>query len=257
MDPPTQITSANYRAWLQSINAQVSGFHDLVLQWYGAQAATPLPAQVQNDPDKLFIDVNTAMAQAINLEQSGDVAEYDSLGFDAYALVPVPIDKAIETMLFYCGKPLGQTEGETYPPQDGIFASAHCSMQLKWGPGNYLSTLSYTGGGVVNELNDDLTVLVRGNAAEGYAIFCNFLAPTAGKQSATTAQIWIALLRAGPGGVTELRHCLRRNGQSYAFFGASGRTQFGFNASRTRTAEKGVIGSMITLNTTGTIPQNH
>jgi hypothetical protein len=52
------------------------------------------------------------------------------------------------------------------------------------------------------------------------------------------------------------RHSRRRNGQSYAFFGASARLQFGFTTVRIRKAEQAFIDSMLKLHETGSIPEN-
>jgi hypothetical protein len=210
MNPPDPIASETYRAWLTSINSEPSPYFDLMFEWYAAQVGGFWPqAQVDHDPDKLFVDVSQAIAQTDSLENSGDIDQGTTVGFDAYSLVDVPVDKALETALFYFGKPLGQREGAT-DPVDSVFSSSHCKIQVKWGPGNYLYTLVDTGGGVVDSLLDDYSVLVRGNAASGYARFCSFLGPTAGPtiatSTATTSHINILMLTPQAGNKTALRH---------------------------------------------------
>jgi hypothetical protein len=201
--------------------------------WYDEQLHDPLPNEVNQDPDKLFVNVQRAIADTDALEGAGDVEQGTTVGFDAYGIVNVPIDKGLETALFYCGKPVGEREGDTYP-LDTVFTSSRCTIREKWGAGNYLFSSSQSGEGVIKDLHDDYTVLVRGSAADGYAAFSSFFGPTAGFETATDSHISILLLKASAdGGATELRHSLRRTGQSYAFLGIDfGRKNFGFNVSR-------------------------
>ena len=194
------------------------------------------------------------MQRAIALEQSGDILEYVSLGFDCYGEAAVPIETALETVLFYSGKPVGQPGGETYP-NDSIFARVHCALQPKWGAGAYLSECELTNGGIIDSLNDDIAVLVRGDAVTGYAIFASFIGVIADKESATSSHMSIVMLKALSGATTDVRHCLRRTGQTYGMFGEAGRTNFGFNASRVRGSELRLFESMQDLATTGRIPE--
>jgi hypothetical protein len=253
--PPAQITLNNYVEWLAAINAARSPFADKVFAWYGEQGNSQLPSQVDRDPDRLHVAVDRAIRDTDALEDEGEIEKGTTVGFDVYGLVDVPIDKALETTLFYCGKPIGQAQGETFP-FDTVFGKSHCSIEEKWGRGNYLFKSEQTNGGVVQDLHDDYTIVVRGTATDGYAVFGSFWRPTVPPDdTTTTSHLSLVLLKTRPDGKTELRHCLRRTGQSYAFFGPRGRPLFGFNAGRIRTAEKAFTGSMVELHTTGTIRQ--
>jgi hypothetical protein len=111
-----------------------------------------------------------------------------------------------------------------------------------------------TGGGVIQDLDDQYTVLVRGSSTDGYALFCSELGPTPGQETTTTSHFNIIMLDTLPGNRTALRHSLRRTGQLYATFGMPwGRDNFGFNAARMQQAEVGLIGAIRELNTKGMI----
>jgi hypothetical protein len=133
-----------------------------------------------------------------------------------------------------------------------VFAHSHCTIQPKWGPDSYLFSLADTNGGIVNDLHDDITLLVRGNATDGYVVWSSFLGQTAGgAATATLSHMSIIMLGPQPGNTTALRHCLRRTGQYYGMASPT----FGFNPGRIRDGEKAFIASMIELNTTGKIKE--
>src|SRR5262245_34828744 len=253
--PPAEISAAAYRAWLTAIGSNISAFFDPVFAWYDAQRGSPLPPEVSDDRDHLVIDVRQALDETIELERAGRIDSGNTFGFEAYGLVDVPVSVALETALFYNGKPVGQPRGETYP-FDSVFSRCHCSIEDRWGDGNFFSHTSLTRGGFfVSDLHDDLTVLVRGSATDGFAIFSNFFGPTPGQRTASRAQLSVVMLKASPDGGTELRHAVRRNGQTYGL-GEFGRGEFGFNARRIREVEQLVTRSMVELKNTGKIKEN-
>ena len=253
--PPAEISAAAYRAWLTDIGSNISAFFDPVLAWYGEQRGSPLPPEVSDDRDRLVIDVRQALDETIELERAGRIDSGNTFGFEAYGLVDVPMSVALETALFYNGKPVGQPRGETYP-FDSVFSRCHCSIEDRWGDGNFFSHTSQTRGGFfVSDLHDDHTVLVRGTVSDGYTIFSSFYGPTPGQSTASRAQLSLVMLNASPDGGTELRHALRRNGQIYGL-GEFGRNEFGFNTRRIREVEQLVIRSMVELENTGKIKEN-
>jgi len=226
-----------------------------VFAWYDEQRLCPLPPEVSDDRDRLVVDVRQALEETIELERAGRIESGNTFGFEAYGLVAVPVSVALETALFYCGKPVGKPRGETHP-FDSVFSRCHCSIEDRWGEGNYFSHSSQTRGGFfVSDLHDDHTVLVRGSAAHGYTVFSSFFGPTPGQSTASRAQLSVVMLNASPDGGTELRHAVPRNGQTYGF-GEFGRNEYGFNARRIREAEQLVIGSMVELKNTGKIKEN-
>jgi len=253
--PPAEVTAAAYRGWLTVIGSKISAFFDPVFAWYDEQRGSPLPPEVGDDRDHLVIDVRQALDETIELERAGRIDSGNTFGFEAYGLVDVPVSVALETALFYNGKPIAKPRGETYP-FDSVFSRCHCSIEDRWGDGNYFSHTSQTRGGFfVSDLHDDHTVLVRGTVSDGYTIFSSFFGPTPGQSTASRAQLSVVMLNASPDGGTQLRHALRRNGQIYGL-GEFGRNEFGFNTRRIREVEQLVIGSMVELKNTGKIKEN-
>src|SRR5437879_1474399 len=95
-NPPVLITRENYRAWLTAISSQTSAFFDHVFDWYEQQLRSDLPTKVQNDPDKLYVDVKPALAETIALEKTYDIEKFTTVGFDTYGLLDIPISVALE-----------------------------------------------------------------------------------------------------------------------------------------------------------------
>lgn len=252
--PPAAITRAGYETWLHSLNSNVSAFLDNAFDWYDRQLKSPLPAQVATDPDKIYVNVDRALQETIALESSGDIEEGNTVGFDAYALIDVPVQVALETKLFNWGKPVGQAAGTTYP-YDTVFSSSRFTLSERWGAGNYYSRSVQTGGGIVKDLHDDYTVLVRGDAVHGYTLFITYFGPNG--DTATQAHISIIMLTPTANGKTEYRQCVRQNGQSYKIFGIEfGRKNFGFNVARDRQGVKALMNTMAELKNTGKIKEN-
>jgi hypothetical protein len=253
-NPPAQVTRASYLTWLNAIHSNVSAFHNVMFSWYEEQLRSNLPSQVNADPDKLYVAVDRALRETIELEDSGEIETGNTIGFEAYGILNVPIEIALETKLFNWGKPVGQREGDTYS-FDTVFSSRHDWISEKWGAGNYYSGTEQTGGGLVQSLRDDFTLLVRGNATDGYVLFAEFFAPNG--ETATQAHTSIVMLKPLPNGKTEFRQNARQNGQSYKMFGLEyGRRNFGFNVTRIRQGEKALADTMLELKNTGKIKEN-
>lgn len=253
-NPPAAVTRASYASWLGAINSAESAFHDHLFNWQDEQLRTALPAPVNSDPDKLHVAVERPMRETIALEASGDIEEGNTIGFEAYAIIPAPIGTVLEAKLFTWGKPVGRAEGETWP-FDSVFSRKHDTIRAKWGAGNYYSTSDTSGGGIVKNLHDDYTLLVRGSDAEGYTLYAGFFA--ARESSPTTSHISIVMLKPLPGGRTEFRQSVRQQGQSYKIFGIDyGRRNFGFNAAKVREGQKQFFASVNELKTTGKIREN-
>jgi hypothetical protein len=253
--PPDQVTPAAYRVWLTAIGSKRSKFFDGMFAWHAEQLVSPLPHEVNNDPLRLYIDVRHAMNETLDLEESGEIKRGNTMGFEAYALVDVPVAVALETVLFYTGKPIGQPSGRTHP-RSPVYDRCEWSLQEKWGPGNYFArNVQARGGFMVHDLHDEHTILVRGNKKDGYSIFFSFFGAEPGRNTATKAQMAIMVLKRSASGATELRHAARRNGQTYGM-GEFGRKEFGFNVNGIRTMERILTRSMVALNKTGRIKEN-
>ena len=136
--PPAQITRGTYSSWLRASGSIISPFLDHVFDWYEQQLNSPLPSQVYSDPDKMHVNVDQALQQTIAMEANGDIEEGNTIGFDAYSIIDVPISVALETKLFNWGKPVGQRFGDTYP-FDTVFSQVHNQFFERWGLGNYYS----------------------------------------------------------------------------------------------------------------------
>jgi hypothetical protein len=259
-NPPAQTTREPYRTWLSGFH-EPSPYFDLVFDWYDEQLGMPLTSDVDRDPDKLFVRVDRALAQAIKLEDAGDALKGTTVGFEAYGRVDVPIALALETMLFFCGKPVGKQQGDTYP-YDTIFSKVHCTIEEKWGAGNYFCSMAETNGGMIQDMHDDYAILVRGSATDGYTIFTSFIGPTVNRDTQnpedtqTAAVFMIAMLRSVSDNSCEFRQSMRRNGQSYTVLGLDfGRKTYGFNVERFRKAAKAATAAMRELRDTGKIKE--
>mgnify|MGYP003337920019 CR=1 FL=1 len=88
---PSQLSLDAYSRWIEPIAKPdgkdfTSAFAPSIFSWYEQQKDAPLPPQVSQDPDKIFVDVETAKAQAIALEKSRDIETYVAAGADVYAI---------------------------------------------------------------------------------------------------------------------------------------------------------------------------
>jgi hypothetical protein len=252
-DAPANPNHAAYRAWLESLDTPVSPFFDDLFAWNEAQEKTPLPAEVARDPQRLFVSVQRPLAETIRLEDSGEIEESVTLGLESYGQLNAPVSVVLETVLFRSGKPVGKTEGTTYP-HDSIFGFRQESLRERWGQGAYYVTNKKTGGGIVRDQNDSYTMLVRGNAERGYLVLSSFLAPVGATE--TKSALTIVRLVPLPGGRTDYRISSRFMGQSYGFFGKeAGRANFGFNVTRIRQGQLEFYAQVKELMETGKISE--
>jgi hypothetical protein len=251
--PPTSVTEANYEAWLGTIGAPANPFSEYVFAWYQQQRNSPLPAEVSADPDHLYVNVDRPMQETIALENSGDVDSGVTYGLEAYGLLEADIQTVLSAKLFGWGKPVGQASGTTYPV-DAVFNHTMRTFAPRWGAGAYYSTAIQTGGGLARDLNDTFSIILQGNANDGYVLYTSFLAP--GGDTQTTGHFSIVTIRQAGPGKTEFRQLAFQIGQSYASFGIDfGRKNFGFNYSRVRQGEKGFLSQVMELKATGKITE--
>lgn len=257
---PAELTLDAYGRWVQPI-AQPNGkdytsaFAPSIFAWYEKQKDAPLPAQVMQDPDKIFVDVDTAKAQALALEQSGDIETYTAAGADVYAIADGNVDQAVEAQLNCWGKPVGQLEGKTKPAPSPFNKRANWfAPNPLWGAGAYASLEVRKDGGIIWDLSDRYVVLVRGDSQRGYDILMQYIGPA--DKSPTTNVLAIAMIRPLPNGKSSFRISSRYQGQSYRFLGEIGRNTIGFSQSKVRAIQKSYLDTVAELRTTGKI-QDH
>jgi hypothetical protein len=256
VNPPSGLPERrSYTRWINQVGAVESAFTAPIFDWYEEQLRTALPSAVNEDPEHLVISVDRPIAETIELEESGDIESGTTYGMEVYAILDAPIETALEALLFTWGKPIGKREGITYP-FDTVFNYNKEVIRERWGANNYESESTKTGGGVAKDLRDSFTLLVRGDAQNGYIVLGNYLKPLG--KTTTTSHISLAYFKPMADGRTEFRVSARQTGQSYKIFGIEfGRRNFGFNVSRLRQGENAFIDSVQELKTTGTIRENN
>lgn len=248
-EAPERIEREAYAAWLESIQSVVSPFRDHLFDWFEGDHERALPPEVFQDPEKLFVTVDRPLQETIELEEFGEIEAGVTYGFETYALIDAPVEMALETLLFKWGKPIGAREGVTYP-MDTVYGFREEAMIEKWGA--YQTTTIKTNGGLAKDQRDVYTLLVRGNARDGFVAIGNFLKPHG--NTSTTSSMSIMSFRPTADGKTEFRVSARHMGQSYTFFGIEyGRRNFGFNRERVRVGQKEFIDSIYELQRTGKI----
>ncbi|GHS90015.1 hypothetical protein FACS189487_11260 [Campylobacterota bacterium] len=250
--PPT-IDRATFPKFLKSIGAPDSPYFDYVFRWYEVQQKSALPAQVNQDPDKLYVSVTAPLAEAVKVEAAGDAEQGTTYGLETYGILDAPINTVLETFLFRWGKPVGKANGVTHP-NDTVFGKREEKLDVEWGPGNFKTYTKKTNGGIANDENDSFALLLRGDATSGYALVGAFIAPIG--ETTTTSYITIIYIKPTADGKTEYRVAGMLGGQSYAFFGLdNGRKNFGFNVSRIREGQKDFYSQVKALKETGKIPE--
>lgn len=256
VNAPERIERTSYLRWLHDIGSNQSPYESAIFAWYEEQRNAPLPAEVAADPDHLFVTVDRPLAKTIELEEAGDVNPAVTYGLETYGILDADIQTTLETILFRWGKPVGATEGVTYPT-DTVYGSRQESLNLKWGPSSYRTITKKSGGGVAKDMNDVFSLLVREDGAGGYDLIGNFFGPNGGRnQTQTTSSITIISIRPTNDGKTEYRVAGFQTGQSYSFFGIEfGRRNFGFNRDRIRTGQKEFFDQVAELKNTGKITE--
>jgi hypothetical protein len=254
---PATLTLDSYNRWVEPIakpagKDYTSGYAPAIFAWYERQQNAPLPPQVNADPEHIYVDVETAKAQALALEASGDVEPYTSAGADTYALVDGTVDQALEAELNVWGKPVGAPEGKTKPAPAPFGKRANwLAPNPLWGAGAYASLEVRKDGGIIYDLSDRYLLLVRGDSSKGYDILMQYIGPVG--QTSTTNVLAIAMIRPAPNGKASFRISSRYQGQSYRFLGDIGRNTIGFSQSKIRGIQKSYVDTVHELRTTGKI----
>jgi hypothetical protein len=254
---PQDLSLDAYSRWVDPIakpNGKdfTSSFAPAIFAWYESNKSAPLPAQVSQDADKIYVDVETAKAQALELEDSGDIEPYTAAGADVYAIVDGNVDQALEAQLNVWGKPVGKLEGKTKPAPSPFGKRANWfAPNPAWGPGAYASLEVRKDGGIIWSLSDRYVLLVRGDSATGYDILMQYIGPVG--QSPTTNVLAIAMIRPMPDGKASFRISSRYQGQSYRFLGEIGRSTIGFSQSKVRGIQKSYVDTVTELRATGKI----
>lgn len=253
--PPATIERSSYAAWLTAINAPATPYFDYMFHWYEAQQGKALPQQVGADPEKLFVTVDAPLAEAVRVETSGDVEEGTTYGLETYGIVDAPIATVLETILFRWGKPVGEPSGVTHP-NDTVFGFREEKLTLEWGNQSFKTYTKKHNGGVANDLDDTFSLLLRGDAQNGYVLIGSFLGPNG--DTTTTSFITIMIIKPTADGKTDYRVAGMQTGQNYSFFGVDlGRRNFGFNVARIRDGQKDFLSQVKALRDTGKIPEKH
>ncbi|MGE3260226.1 MAG: hypothetical protein AB7K68_00460 [Bacteriovoracia bacterium] len=254
--PPASVERTTYLRWLKTIGSEPSPFEQKLFTWYEAQRNLPLPVEVAQDPERLFVSVAAPLANTIELEDSGDIPKAVTYGLETYGSLDADIATALETILFRWGKPVGAAEGVTYPT-DTVYSYREERLNQQWGPGTYRTITRKTGGGVAKDMNDVYSLMVRGDAREGYVLVGSFAGRDGKAASQTISFMTIITLRPTADGRTDYRVAGYHMGQSYAFFGIDfGRRNYGFNPDRIRTGQKEFYDQVAELKATGKITEH-
>ncbi|MGZ3684772.1 MAG: hypothetical protein ACXVCI_13020 [Bdellovibrionota bacterium] len=250
---PDTLTLDSFNRWVEPIGKDFeSAFAPQIFAWYQREKDAPLPPQVAQDPDKIYVDVETAKAQAIALENSGDIPSYTAAGANVYAVVDGNVDQALEAELDVWGKPVGVVQGSTKPAPSPFGARTNWfAPNPLWGSGAFASLEVRKNGGVIHDISDRYVLLVRGSSAKGYDILMQFIGPVG--TSETTNVLAIAVIRPLASGKSSFKISSRYQGQSYGFLGEIGRQTIGFSQSRVRGIQKSYVDSVAELRTTGKI----
>jgi hypothetical protein len=256
-NPPATLEKNSHNAWLAQIGANsVSPYADFAFGWFETQKTRALPAQVNSDPDKLFVSVAGPLAEAVKMEDSGEVSKGTSYGLETYAIVDANVNQVLDTILFRWGKPVGQSGGITYP-YDTVFGYREERAQIEWGPGAYKTYTFKRNGGIAKDMNDVFAMIVRGDAQKGYTLVGSFLEPYGhGTTTESSTYITIIYIRPTSDGKTDYRVAGMLTGQDYSFFGVeNGRKNFGFNSVKIREGQKEFLKQVKALKDTGKIPE--
>jgi hypothetical protein len=250
-DAPAVLERESYRSWLQEIGSVESIYLDSVFAWYEEQKNSPLPPSVEQDPDQLVVSVEKPLQDTIEAEANGDIEKGVTYGLETYGVVNAPIQVVLETILFRWGKPIGASAGVTYP-FDMVFGFRQETLAPHWGPTAYRTETLMKSGGVAKDQSDVSSLVLRGDATNGYDLVGSFYG--AKGKTASTSSISIIWLRPTGEGKTEYRVSGRYTGQSYALFGIEfGRRNYGFNLAKIRQGQKDFYAMVEELKTTGKI----
>lgn len=257
---PAQLTLDSYVNWATPIlkpsakSDFVSAFTPLIFEWYESEKGRDLPSEVLKDKDNIFVNVQRPLQQTIDMEDAGEIEEGTTVGAEVYALMDGSPSEVLETMLYRWGKPVGKTEGQTYPP-GGPFARRveYFAPNPEWGEQAYASLSLRRDGGIVKDLADRYMMIIRGNENDGYDVFMQYFKDGGGTPS--TKCFAIAMIRPVSGGKTSYRISTRYQGQSYKILGnvSIGRKNIGFNVDKVRGIQLEFRDALAELKKTGSI----
>jgi hypothetical protein len=256
---PAELNFESYKKWVQPIvvsdmeHDYFSAFTEKAFAWYEREKNRDLPAEVGRDREKIYVDVESAKRQTIEMEDAGEIEEYNTVGAEVYAEMAGSVAQVLETTLFRWGKPVAKTEGSTNPP-GGQFAKRveYFAPNLDWGSGAFANMTQRTNGGIVKDLFDRYIVLVRGDEQHGYDVLMQFLRP-ANDRTSTKKSLGLAIIRPLDANRTSFKIITRYQGQSYSFLGGIGRGSIGFNATKVRAVQQESNKMLKELRDTGTI----
>ncbi|MCO5141707.1 MAG: hypothetical protein M9962_01300 [Oligoflexia bacterium] len=256
---PAALEEESYMEWIEPIYEWAGGnpysaFTPLVFEWYREEKDRGLPSEVFEDPGKVFVNVNRPLQQTIELEDAGEIEVGNTVGAEVYAQMDGTVDEALEAMVFRWGKPVGATEGKTYPP-GGAFARRveYFSPISNWGDGAYANLSLRRDGGIVKDLADRYLFLVKGDSQKGYDVVMQYL--KSGGKTPTQQCFAIAIIRPEAPGKVSYKISTRFQGQSYKVLGnvSIGRKNIGFNVEKVRAIQVEYMGMLDELKKTGTI----
>jgi hypothetical protein len=257
---PAELNLDSYTAWAQPILQPKSGadytsaFTSLVFDWYEREKDSPLPPDVAQDPQHIFVNVQGPENETIQLEQSGDIEEGNTVGAEVYAEMDGTVAQALEAMLYRWGKPVGQKDGFTYPPGDTFSRRIeYFAPNADWGAQAFASLSLRKDGGVVHDLADRYLMLVRGDDKHGYDVFMQYIGPAGTTDSKECFAI--AIIRPTSPGKVSYKLSTRFQGQSYKVLGnvTVGRAQIGFNSAKDREIQLEYMAELKELQASGAI----
>lgn len=251
----------SYLSWAEPIlhgtkGDYTSAFTENVFSWYAEEKDRGLPHESYVDKDGVYVNVERPLRETIELEESGEIEEGTTVGAEVYAVMEGSVDQALEAMLYRWGKPVGKTEGWTYPP-GGVFSRRieYFSPNADWGTGAFASLSLRRDGGIVKDLADRYLVLVRGDANHGYDILMQFIGE--GGRTPTTKVFAMAMIRPLEKGKVSYKISTRFQGQSYKILGnvSIGRRNIGFNVEKVRAIQLEYMSQLKELRESGKISE--
>lgn len=258
---PATIERASYINWVTPIlepQNSKSAFTDYAFDWFETEKDRPLPSQVYQDRDKIFVRVDRPLQETNDLESRGEIEEGTTVGAEVYAEMDGAPSEVLTAMLFRWGKPAKAEEGTTAPsPSPFSSRVEYFAANPEWGPGAYVNLSRRIDGGIIKDLHDRYLVLIRGNAQKGYDIVMQFV-KAAGK-TPSTQSLGLAMIRPlGDGKKSSFKITTRYQGQSYKVFGniSIGRSRVGFNIVNARNVQLDFARALRELKDTGDIRNN-
>jgi hypothetical protein len=238
---PAVLEYDSYVEWVRPLlvtkgKDSFSAFTPYVFEWYKEESQrSTLPADVYNDPGKIFVSFDRPIRQTDELEGAGEIEVGNTVGAEVYAEFEATLDQALDAMLFTWGKPVGKNEGKTFPAPSPFGRRVdYFSPLAQLGAGAYANLTLRRDGGIVKDIADRYVLLVRGDKVNGYTVVMQFIKPALNSPSQQC--IAIAILRPLPGGKISYRISTRFQGQNYKMLGnvSIGRSQIGFNRGKVR-----------------------